>query len=194
MGRFLGITGTPGTGKKSVAPLVSAKLGLPCLSLNELASSGRSGRAGAREFDVDTALLRRVLLKAARGPCVVHGHLVPDVLQKRDVDMVVVLRCDPAVLKMRLRARGCPPAKVAANVEAELIGLVSASSITRFGRSTVLEFDTTSTDAHEAAQSVARLLKRTIRPAPPIDWIGDYGSAVKLRSLLSDESTESART
>ena len=194
MGRFFGITGTPGTGKKSIAPVVSARLGIPCLSLNELAIAGRGGGDSTRELEVDVALLRRRLLKAARGRCVVHGHLLPDVLQKRDVDKVVVLRCDPSALKQRLRGRGYPPSKVTANVEAELIGLISASSIAKFGRGRVVELNTTSIGAREAAQRVVRLLGKTRSPSAAIDWIGTYGSAVKLRSLLSEESTEPART
>ena len=193
MGQLIAVAGTPGTGKKSVAPLVARILGLEAISINDLAIS--HGLAEALEdgsFEVDTKGLARILLRTVRRRCVVYGHLVADVLLARQVDRVVGLRCDPSVLKRRLLARGYPWDKVVANVEAELIGLVSYQCGARLGRHAVVEVDTSRRTPEESASQAARGLgSRAV--APPIDWMGAYASAAKFRSLFSTERTESAR-
>ena len=191
MGLILGITGTPGTGKKTLAPKVAKALGMPVFSINNLLSPLERSSAAK---GVDPLTLRRRLMRRNPGRCVVFGHLVPDVLQKRDIERVVVLRCDPSVLRRRLSLRGYSSAKVAGNVEAELIGVVSASCYGRFGPKKVVEFDATRASIAESARKVERLLtSRTPRKAP-LDWVPAYSSAEKLRSLLSVARTESAFT
>ena len=189
MGRFLGITGTPGTGKKTLAPRVAKALGLPAVGLNDLL---RARERASASRGVDPSKLRRRLLKLTGGPEVVYGHMVPDVLEKRDAQRVVVLRCDPLELGRRLRSRGYSFAKVAGNVEAELIGVVSAACISKFGRGRVAEFDTTSSSVRASVEAVRGLL--TGKAGAMIDWVPFYSSAEKLRSLLSEASTDSALT
>jgi len=179
MRRFLGITGTPGTGKKSVAPLVAEILGIPDYSLNELARSDR-----AKSGEVDTALLGKKVVAAVPSRAVIYGHLVPYALPPRTVERVVVLRCEPAVLKKRLTSRGYGEEKVRANVEAELIGLLSAESTLRFGADFVAEFDTTQSGPKEAARSVSSLLTGKAE-GERYDWTVHYDSALKLKSLFS---------
>ncbi len=191
MGRFLGITGTPGTGKKTLAPMVAGILKLPCVGLNELVPHSRKK---PKTVAVDTDALRGRLLRSVDGRCLVHGHLLPDVLRRAEVERVVVLRCDPKELKLRLRSRRYEAAKVTANLEAELIGLVSSLCFHRFGESRVVEFDATSGKISNSADAVAKLLTTPYRPKPRVDWLEGYGSALKLRSLLSAASTESAFT
>jgi broad-specificity NMP kinase len=98
------------------------------------------------------------------------------------------------VLKRRLRKRGYSPAKVTENVEAELIGVVSASCISRFGRLRCAEFDTSSRSVRISVGKVAGLLSVPRSEGAPVDWVPLYSSAEKLRSLLSDERTDSAFT
>lgn len=191
MGRFIGITGTPGTGKKTLAPKVAVQLGLPCIGLNRLLTGSELAEAGR---GVDPRGLRKRLVKREDGRAVVFGHMVPDVLEKRDLEKVVVLRCEPSVLGRRLRRRGYPEEKVAANVEAELIGIVSADCISKYGRDKVAEFDATDRVTFGSAKAVARLLGPRGSKGKLIDWVPLYSSAVKLRSLLSEASTDSAFT
>lgn len=191
MGRFLGITGTPGTGKKTLAPLVAKILGLACVGLNKYVPHSRR-KLGT--VAVDTDVLRRSLFSSVDGRCIVHGHLLPDVLRRNEVERVAVLRCDPTALKLRLLSRGYNAAKVKANVEAELIGLVSSLCFHKFGEVRVVEFDATSGRVAKSADAVAKLFTTPYRANPRIDWLERYGSASKLRSLLSVARTESAFT
>ena len=178
MSRHVGLTGTPATGKKSVAPLVASLLGLPCVSINDL--------AGPRTTDneIDTKALRARLQVKVRVSSLLYGHLLPYVVDKRSVSKVAVLRCEPATLKKRLQAREYPPAKVASNVEAELIGVVSFDAFSKFGPEITGEVDTTQTTPKDAAWIVARFLLGQMLLPRRIDWSLGYDSAARLGSLL----------
>jgi adenylate kinase len=128
------------------------------------------------------------------GPALVFGHLLPSVLPRVEVARVAVLRCEPMELRRRLRSRGYDGAKIAANIEAELIGLIAAESLEAFGSRKVVELDTTGKRPEASARSVAKALRHGRIPRNPIDWLASYASAEKLTSLLSVDMTESART
>lgn len=179
----VGITGTPCTGKKTIAPFVASLLGMTVVDLNSFGSTPRKRRS--KERAVDTGLLRRHLLRRGFGDAVVSGHLLPEVLKRGDLDFVVVLRCNPLVLKERLIARRYSDAKVLENVEAELIGVVLDASVRAFGEDLVHEYDTTSSTPSAVARRIARDYRsRRSGRQPWTDWTLDYDSSTKLRLLL----------
>ncbi|MGD0319191.1 MAG: AAA family ATPase [Nitrososphaerales archaeon] len=190
MRNCVGITGTPGTGKKTLAPLVASKIGIPCVSLYDQAVASGLIKKDDPEAEVDTAALGKFLVRQVSKPALIYGHLLPYVLMGQEIGRVAVLRCEPRTLKRRLLARAYDLEKVAENVEAELIGVVSADSITAFGRQKAAEFDATKVRPTEMATAVAGFLSGSRRPGPRIDWTFRYGSAAKLRSLLSVRSME----
>lgn len=156
------------------------------MAINSLARKG--------EVDVDPKLLRTRLLKTNPRRAVLFGHLLPHVLNRSEAALVVVLRCEPSVLRKRLAARGYPSAKATENVEAELIGVLLDECVSKFGSDLVREYDTTSASPKEVAGAIARDAEAAMakvakgrKRAPPawIDWTLDYDSPTKLRSLLT---------
>jgi adenylate kinase len=180
---ILGITGTPGTGKKSIAPIVAERLGAHCVSLNDLAESYHLVRVASGDVDVEE--LRSKLRRALPRDAVVYGHLLPYVIGPRTVSRVIVLRCEPGALKERLRARGYDLKKIVEDVEAELIGVVSSDAFDAYGKEKTREVDTTRTTPGKAAAAVLEMAAPGYNPAPRIDWTLDYDSGAKLRLLLS---------
>jgi len=182
---MVGVCGTPGTGKKTVSPMVAKLMKLPSpIAINSLAPKGA--------VEVDTALLRRRLLGLDPPRTVLFGHLLPHVLRKSEAGFVAVLRCEPSVLRERLVKRGYPSAKATENAEAELIGVVLDECVRRFGSALVREYDTTSASPKAVAGAIARDAKATSpakddarAPRAWIDWTLDYDSSTKLRSLLA---------
>jgi adenylate kinase len=192
--RAVGITGTPGTGKKSVSRLLAPKLHRELLELNALAAS-QSVQDDFGELAVDVNALGRDIRGRRLSGAVVSGHLLADVLKASDVDFVAVLRCDPAVLKRRLSSRGYAHEKVLENVEAELIGVVLDAAVRRFGPSKVHEYDTSRTKpASVARKSELDLRSGLPQTAPWRDWTLGYDSSTRLRSLLSAPRTDPAST
>lgn len=181
---IVGLTGSPGTGKKTVAPLAGKKLGLHAMGIDELAV-GYGLLEPGREGEIDTRQMRDLISGDGRDGAIVYGHLLSYVVEPRATVRVAVLRCEPTVLKGRLVRRGYPAPKVTENLEAELIGVVSADAFQAFGSAKTFEVDTTHSSPAEVANRVAAVV-RGAGPPPRVDWTTRYDSGAKLRSLLGE--------
>lgn len=184
------ITGTPGTGKSSVAGIVAARLGARLVSLNEVAVEAGALAAVDRGRDsrlIKVGQLRKALnslLKEAVGQVVFEGHF-GELVPKAHVKKAIVLRTNPLVLGERLRARGYPPEKVKENVEAELLDSCLIAAVEAFGEDAVREVDTTSVSPGEAAELVLKAVegKGGLFPGST-SWITLLESEGRLRELI----------
>lgn len=145
------ITGTPGTGKTTVA----SSLDRPVVHLNELVEEGgfRTGRDDDRETAIADIDGLETWLAEQPADVVVESHLA----HLLPVDRVIVLRCDPTELRERLVSRTdeqTPSAKIDENVESERLDVVLVEAIERHGTDNVYEIDTTDTPVETVAQAV----------------------------------------
>jgi len=151
----LALTGTPGTGKSTVAKIL-ANRGIKVIELGDLAKAkGLLGKLDRRRntHEVDIVRLDRAANEIdASGTVLLVGHLSHLVSS----DMVIILRCRPSVLANRLRSRGYPDEKVAENAEAEALDVILVESV-ETGRE-VYEIDTTAISSEEAADAVMKIL------------------------------------
>lgn len=117
----IGITGTPGVGKSGVGALLSEFF--QCSVVNEMEFALKEG---ITEFDKQTneyevplgklgKSLRRLLKKEKN--MVFEGHMVCEI--KAPFDYMVVLRCHPEILELRLQSRGYNEEKIQDNVFCE---------------------------------------------------------------------------
>ena len=130
--------------------------GLKVIELGDLAKEKKLLEKLDRKrgtYEVDVKRLDKALADIADDKVtVLVGHLAHLVTS----DMVIVLRCRPSVLAVRLRARGYPERKVAENAEAEALDGILVESV-ETGR-TVYEIDTTNITSEETAQAVMSIL------------------------------------
>ena len=168
MSVLVAVTGTPGTGKTSACEVLAAR-GYAVVDLDEVARregciAGRDEARGSDEVDVD-ALRTRLRVPAKLAFLRAHySHRMP-------VNLVVVLRCRPSVLRSRLEARGWPPEKVRENVEAEAIDVITQEAVEE-GIPFVFELDTTDLTPAEAADGILGILqgRTTGREPGSVDW------------------------
>lgn len=164
---LIAVTGTPGTGKTSSCEVL-ARRGYVVVDLDRVAREGGFivGRDEARATDeVDVDALRENLRVPAK-----IAFLYAHYAHETAVDLAVVLRCSPAVLRRRLEARGWPPAKVQENVEAEAIDVITQQAVERLP--VVYEIDTTSGTPASTADAILGLLRGKTQGHEPgsVDW------------------------
>ena len=169
----LALTGTPGTGKSTVAQMLSSD-GYEVITVESLAEQyGLSGEIdpsdGVRV--IDTGALHDVLAPAWEsspdGVVVVDGHLSHHL----PCDAVAVLRCSPEIIESRLVSRGYSADKVQANYEWELLG---GAWNEREGEAPWCEFDTSHSGVNSVVDSLADWIADGFKPASPgsvIDWV-----------------------
>lgn len=164
---LVALTGTPGTGKSSVAAILERR-GYYVLSLDALAKewnliTGIDQARGSLEVDIER------LDHEIRVPAKV-GFLVAHYAHRMSVNLAIVLRCHPRTLASRLRTRGWSEAKVRENVEAEAIDVITQEAADRLPF--VYEIDTTEASSEETAETVLKILQGQFQghEAGSVDW------------------------
>ena len=165
---YIALSGTPGTGKSSVAALLP-KRWAPS-ELGELAIElGTGRRVGGRTVRIDLARTIRWLPEPEQEGEVLVGHLAHFL----PVRSVVLLRCHPLELARRLDRAGRGSRRQRRdNVTAEAIDLLLAEC--RSAGRRVVQVDTTGRSVGAVAREVAKILRRGGRlRGATIDWLAD---------------------
>ncbi len=164
---LVAVTGTPGTGKTSACDVL-ARRGYAVVDLDDMARRGgfivgRDEARGSDEVDVDAL---RDQLRVPAKIAFLRSHYS----HRMDVNLAVVLRCRPSVLRKRLEARGWPAEKVRENVEAEAIDVITQEAVEQLPL--VYEVDTTALRPEETADAILGILQGRTRGREPgaVDW------------------------
>lgn len=150
--RVVALTGTPGTGKSTLAEALE-KHGVKIFPLEEIANEVNALSIESDVHVVETSKLSEWVWSGDE-PCVIDGHLS----HYCTIDAVIVLRCAPDTLRQRLKQRvGYGHEKIESNVEWELIAGIWSDLINLHPDASVLELDTTnqSIDLERVLQYIA---------------------------------------
>ncbi len=163
----IALTGTPGTGKTTVAGLLPYQV----IDINALVRGGmnlgRDPERGCLDADMD-ALEQRLKELDSDEISILEGHF-----SHHFADWSVVLRLAPSDLRPRLEARGYSSEKIRENLEAEALDVILVESVEFCRR--VDEIDTTGKTAPQVAELVARIIKGELElPPGQVDWLIDF--------------------
>jgi adenylate kinase len=162
------LTGTPGTGKSTVARRLPASWRV--VEVAELARQLGASRGRGTGVEVDLPRLARAVREGrTEGVDVVVGHLA-HLLPLRDV---VILRCHPRELRRRLaRGRHGTAHDREENVVAEATDVVLVEALAL--RRRVWEVDTTGRSPSSVAREVSARIRARGRPSyGRVDWLAD---------------------
>ncbi len=164
------MTGTPGTGKTTVAKLLPYRvIDLNALVRDEGLSLGTDPERGCLIADVD-ALAGRIEELAPDEDdeiVILEGHF-----SHQFASEAIVLRTSPKVLRERLARRVYPEKKIRENLEAEALDVILVEATEWCDR--ISEIDATEMSPQEVADLVVGILCREIAMPPgDIDWTGE---------------------
>jgi adenylate kinase len=172
------ITGTPGTGKSTVAAVLKNKIEASFVGVNELVEdkhlyTGIDEDRGYKIVDLDAMCLElnRVVETSKEGDVlIVEGHLSH---YFEGGDLVVVLRAKPSVLRERLKTKGWADSKIQENIEAEAIDICTFESYEIHGDN-VNEIDTSDLKPEDVADLIIDVITGKKRfPAGNVDFLED---------------------
>ena len=144
------LTGSPATGKTSVALALSKLLDCPYVGANEIAfeigaaRKVQSGPSAKDEFTVDLSKLKKALTAIfnKQKTVVAEGHLLCEFALP--ADEVVVLRADPRLLLRRYAKRKYARKKAVANTLVEVLDYCLIESEENYGRKArIIQLDVT---------------------------------------------------
>ena len=93
------LTGTPGTGKTSISKLLNKKI----IHLSDYYERASDGKADSGEWLIKLDLLNDIIQKLEVEDAVFEGHISHYL---DNMDLIIILRCDPKALKKRLCTKG----------------------------------------------------------------------------------------
>ncbi|RLI84468.1 NMP kinase [Archaeoglobales archaeon] len=182
---IVALSGTPGTGKTSVADHLSSFYEVRSVSdlakkmdciLDEEDENGKV-------LVIDTECLSKKI-SSFRGKykdevLVIEGHLA----HLLPSDVIIVLRCNPIKLKERLSKKEWTTEKVLENVEAELLDVILVEALETSNN--VYEIDTSDKTIKKVSEIVVEIIEvvkrgkelKNFKPGK-IDWIAEVGEKV----------------
>ncbi len=173
---LVALTGTPGTGKTTVASLLRQK-GYIVYNLNEVAFANNFilGIDKKRQSKIlDIPRINQYIQKTytTTDLIIFEGlatHLVKSMKQ------IIILRCHPEELTRRLLQKHWSWEKIKENVEAEILDIILCEATELHSESHIFEIDTTQLPPEGCAQAIIQIMNNKFKPIKKymignIDW------------------------
>lgn len=139
----LGITGTPGVGKTSVAKVLGEYYSLKVWNEQEFSLKEGIGEFDTTENELVVPLEKleksiEKLLKKEKN-VLIEGHMLCEI--KAGFDYIIVMRCHPELLESRLDAKGYKAEKIQDNVFCEGIEYCKKHTLRNYPKAKIIEVE-----------------------------------------------------
>ncbi|TFF98855.1 MAG: AAA family ATPase [Promethearchaeota archaeon] len=191
------ITGTPGCGKTTISRKISKRINAKCVSLNELATSERF--IEGYDEDRDTYItnikelklyLKDIINQSSKNNekfIIIEGHFA-DIVPNEYIDLVIILRCHPDILKKRLEKRNYKKKKVKENIQAEILGNSANYIFEKDLECPIYEFDTSDITVNQTLELILKVITQNKLEEKyrfgKIDWLEKLSKKNRLNEFF----------
>jgi len=182
--KILIVSGTPGTGKTIVSKNLLNNLKAKVISLNELAISEKLIIKYDMEREtsvINEKKLVRYIIKLIEHYnkldleyLIIESHF-SDIVPGQYIDYVIILRCNPDELYIRLKERGYKDEKIRENVQSEILGNSANYFLNKQLNKSILEIDTTNKSIDVITKTITKILTGKVDVKEyiigKIDWL-----------------------
>ncbi len=178
--RVILVTGTPCVGKTSIAQLLTFKLDALYVNLTELATrenliSGKDKKRNSIIIDENRMKqkIHEIVEKCDKKTIVIDGHYAVNVVPKKLVTNVFVLRRDPVELKKFMEKCGFSDRKLWENLASEILDVCLVEALKVHGEGVVCELDASGKSVEEVVSEILAVLDDYKKCRVGIvDWLG----------------------
>lgn len=173
---LISLTGTPGTGKTSVAEVLKKK-GFEIVDLNKVACNENFVIAKDKLRDsniVDIEKVNKYIIDNFSGKDIVfiEGHLSHLL---GSVEKIIILRCHPKVLRKNLSKKGWNEDKIKENIEAEVLDIILCETVEVHSEKNIFEIDVSNKTIEDIVSIIIRIEKNNFKRMKKykigkIDW------------------------
>jgi adenylate kinase len=195
--KILVISGTPGTGKTSVAKRISELISVEVISLNELVISKNFTLKYDEKRETQVIDIEKILpyiieqinrLKTENIEyLIIEGHFA-DIIPDEIIDYAFILRCDPDELSKRLNERGYKKAKIRENLQSEILANSANFMVQKQIKSPIYEIDTSKHDLNTVAEIIIDIImEKSIfdeYSIGQIDWLEILSETDRLKEFF----------
>ncbi len=172
---IISISGTPGTGKTSVAAGLAKSLNMKLLNAADIKTK-RTWDKKRKVWIIDVDELHKAALHLGNN-IIIEGNLAHFL----KADLTVILRCRPDILEKRLSKKKFSKSKIKENVAAEILDVILIEAIQKHQqrkKPSIIEIDTSKMKVDRTVDIIKRLLnnylqQNSYKPGK-IDWTKKY--------------------
>jgi len=165
------ITGNPGVGKHTIADLFAKQnSSYQIFDINKFAIEKGLGEQTDDGIEVDTKKLKNEIQKLNLEKSLIVGHLAPYVLDKSNVEFVIILRKNPYELIKIYQKRKYQNPKIKENSGSEVLGVIANDSITSFGKKKSFEVDATNKTPEMILEKIHDITNNQ-KGSDAVDWL-----------------------
>lgn len=151
------ITGAPGTGKTTVANILSER-GFAVYNLKNIAIQhgfidGYDAERDSIIIDIDK--LDNYISKMNQKMVLIEGHLSHLL---KNISYTIILRCHPRELRKRLEKKDWNEKKILENLQAEVLDVILVETVEIHPSDTIFEIDTTNLKPRQVADIIAGII------------------------------------
>ena len=179
------LTGTPGTGKTTIARLLSKKINALLIEIKKIVEKNKTvfPKKG-REQIVDIKKLQKLVLDEIKNkptsPVIIEGHLAAEL--KIPALLGIVLRCQPKILEKRLQKRNYSKQKIKENILAELLDYCTQVARNNFkGKTRIVEIETGNKRPPELVKRLVLIIHHKKMKGDMVNYSGELKKYLALK-------------